>query len=598
MAKDINIKYTDKNFNNLRQNLIELSKTYFPDSYNDFSPTSPGMMFMEMSAYVGDILSFYQDSQLQETYLQYAKDPSNLYTMAYMLGYRPKVSCAATVPITITQRVQASGSTFDPNWNQALSISAGVQLETGNQKFYISDPINFTLSSSADPTDVTVYSISNGVPSEYLLSKKAHAQAGEIVTTSIVVGDLVKYYTFDIDDSNILGIIDITDSNGNEYFEVPYLAQNSIMEQGSYGSLTNPVPYPLNLSGTERRFVSRFKSSGKLQIQFGPGGGTDNDIDLVPRPDVTGAPGSAGVNRMKYAYDPSNFLYTTGYGISPANTTLTVRYLRGGGVESNVDANTLNTSTNVSSTATDTSYQGTLAFTNLVAATGGKDGDTIDELRQNTLRAFNEQGRLVTKEDFAYRALSMNPKYGVVAKAYVTTREAVSPANSTESDPLDVCLYVLSYNSIKKLITADDAIKENLKTYLSEYMILTDSLEIKDAYVINIGIKYDIIARPNFNSREVLFNCSEELKTYFNPDKWHINQPINLSSVYTLLDRVKGVQTVKNIKVESKVGTNYSSYDYDIEGATKENIIYPSLDPMIFEVKFPNQDIQGRITTL
>jgi len=598
MAQEINVKYTDKNFNNLRQQLIELSKNYFPDTYNDFTPTSPGMMFMEMAAYVGDILSFYQDSQLQETYLQYARDPGNLYTIAYMLGYRPKVSCAATVPITVTQRVQAVGSSYEPQWNQALAIEAGVELSTGNQKFYIDEPVNFTLSSSADPTDVTVYSISGDFPSEYLLSKKVQAQAGEVNTTKITVGDLVPFFTFEIDDNNILGIIDITDNFGNTWYEVPYLGQETVMTAGSYGSLTNPVAYPLNLTQTSRRFVTRFTSTGKLQVQFGPGSSSPSNEVLTPNPNIIGAKTSVGVSKMDVAYDPSNFLYSDAYGISPANSTLIVRYLTGGGIASNVEANTLTTANSVTATATDTSYLNTLSFNNEVPATGGKDGDTIEELRQNTMRAFNEQGRIVTREDFSYRALTMDPKHGVVAKTYVTTREAVSPANSNNSDPLDVCLYVLSYDANKKLVTAVDRIKENLKTYLSEYMILTDAVEIKDAYVINIGIKYDIIAQPNFNSREVLFNCTEALKDYFDIDKWQINQAINLSSIYTLLDRVKGVQTVKNLKVESKFGGGYATYDYDIEGATKNNIIYPSLDPMIFEVKFPNTDIEGRITTL
>jgi len=598
MAEEINIKYTDKNFKNLREQLIELSKNYFPDSYNDFTPTSPGMMFMEMAAYVGDILSFYQDSQLQETYLQYAQDPSNLYTLAYMLGYRPKVSCASTVPITVSQRVQATGASYIPKWDQALSINGGVQLESGNQKFYISEPINFRLSSSADPTDVSVFAISGDFPSEYILSKKVQAQAGQVITTSVAVGNLVKYFTFDIDDNSILGILDITDGSGNRWYEVPYLGQETVMLSGSYGAVTNPVPYPLGLSQTSRRFVSRFTSTGKLQVQFGPGSSATSNTAIVPNPDLIGAKTTLGVNKLDQAYDPSNFLYTDAYGISPSNTTLTVRYLKGGGISSNVEANTIGTATSVTATATDASYQNTLAFNNLVPATGGKDGDTVEELRQNTLRAFNEQGRIVTKEDFSYRALTLDPKHGVIAKSYVTTREAISPANNKYSDPLDVCLYVLSYDANKKLIKAETRIKENLKTYLSEYMILTDAVEIKDAYVINIGIKYDIITLPNYNSREVLFNCSEALKAYFNPDNWHINQPINLSIIYTLLDKIKGVQTVKNLKVEPKVSGDYGTYDYDVEGATKNNIIYPSLDPMVFEVKFPNKDIEGRITTL
>ena len=129
-------------------------------------------------------------------------------------------------------------------------------------------------------------------------------------------------------------------------------------------------------------------------------------------------------------------------------------------------------------------------------------------------------------------------------------------------------------------------------------MMLTDGLTIKDAFTINIGVKFDIIALPDSNSREVILECTSALKAHFSIDRWSINQPINISDIYTLLDKVKGVQTVQNIKIESISGGNYSEYDYDIEGAIKSNILYPSLDPMIFEVKFPDNDIKGRITTL
>jgi len=594
MAKDINIKYTNKDFNNLRGSLVELAKNYFPDSYNDFSPTSPGMMFVEMAAYVGDILSFYQDSQLQETYLQYAQDPANLYTLAYMMGYRPKVTTPSSVNIQITQRVQASSSLFVPDYDQALSISTNVQLETGNQKFIIEEPIDFKFSSSLDETQVEIYSLSGDDPSEYLLTKNVTATSGEIVTKTVNVGALTKFFTFDINDTNIIKILDITDSSNNEWYEVPYLGQATVLERGSG---TSNVKSTLAVTTKPRRFVSRFKSSGVLQVQFGPGDASVSSSTFLPNPTLVGN-SISGQSRLNHAYDPSNFTYSDSYGVAPANTTLTVRYLKGGGVSSNVSANTLTTATGVTATATDNTYAGTLSFNNPTAATGGRDGDTVEELRQNSLRSFNAQSRLVTREDFAFRALTMDAEYGVVAKAFVTTDEAISLARNNTPDPLKICLYVLSYDVQKKLVTASTAIKNNLKNYLSEYMMITDSVDIKDAYVINIGVNFDIITLPNYNSRDVLLECTNALKSYFAIENWAINQSINISAIYTLLDRVKGVQTVQNIKLLTKTGGNYSEYDYDIEGATKENIVYPSLDPMIFEVKYPNTDIQGRITTL
>lgn len=601
--KDISVKYTNTDFNNLRSQLIDLTKNYFPDSYNDFSVTSPGMMFMEMAAYVGDILSFYQDSQLQETFLQYAKDPGNLYSIAYMMGYRPKVSTSANAKITVTQRVQASGSDYLPDFKQAVAVAPNVTLESGNQKFRIEKGIDFRYSSSLDPTDISIFAIAGDYPSEYLLTKTVDAYAGEIVTTTVEVGALTKYFSFDINDSNIVKVESIVDSSNNSWTEVPFLGQSIKFNTSSLASSQGGTGYPnkaktiySNPSANTRRFVTRFKSSGILQVQFGSGDPSEISENLVPSPNLVSDPSVAST--IKTAYDPNNFLYTNSYGLAPTNTTLTVKYIKGGGVESNVPANTLTTATNVTTTATDTSFAGTLSFTNLEAATGGKDGDTVEELRENSLKAFPEQNRLVTKEDYEFRALTMDPEYGTISKAFVSTREALTGANDKTNDPLQICLYVLSYDNNKKITKATNTIKTSLSKYLQPYMLLTDSLDVKDAFVINLGIKYEIITRPNYNSRETLLQCTEELKSHFEIDKWKINQPINISTVYTLLDRVTGVQTVQNIEFVTKVGGNYSEFDYDVKGAIKSNILYPSMDPMIFEIKYPDNDIEGRITTL
>ena len=600
MAQDINIQYTDKNFSNLRGQLIELAKNYFPDSYNDFSPTSPGMMFIEMSAYVGDMLSFYQDSQLQETFLQYAQDPGNLYAMAYMMGYKPKLTTASTVNVEIKQRVAASGSNYLPDLDQAIVINENGTLSAGTQKFIIQERIDFAFSSSYDPTETVIYSVdSNGNPTEYELTKNTVAQSGEIVSENFTVGNASKFLTLAIDDSQIIGVLDITDSDGNTWTEVPFLGQDTVFTEAlNTGDNANEVPYLLTATKTANRFVTRFNSNGQLQIQFGSGMSTSNDDTFLPNPTNAGSGTNQGVRRTDYAYDPSNFLFSSAYGNSPSNTTLTVRYLRGGGIESNIGSNTLVGQQSIITSATDTTYLNTLSFNNPEPAVGGKDGDTVEEIRQNSLRSFNEQGRIVTKQDYAFRAMTLPTTLGSIAKAFVTTDADIPSSDTNVYNPLGVCLYVLAYDNSKKLVQAKAQLKNNLKKYIGQFKSLTDGCTIKDAFVINIGVKFEIVALPNYNSREVILKCTEALKEHFNIDRWAINQPINLSTIYTLLDRVKGVQTVQDIRIESKVGGNYSTFDYDIEGATKSNIVYPSLDPMIFEIKYPNNDIKGRVTTL
>jgi hypothetical protein len=608
MAEIRDIKYVAREFSDYRQELIEFAKNYFPDAYNDFSPTSPGMMFIEMAAYVGDILSFYQDTQLQETFLQYAKEPGNLYNMAYMMGYRPKVTNVAEVELEVSQNVGAIPSTNTPNWDQALVVDENVVVTAnsqGNAQFFIEDKIDFSFSSSYSPTDIVISQISNGIPSEFLLTKKVKAFSGTVKTLTQTYTGAEKFSTITIEDSNIIGILEITDNSNDDvttWYEVPFLGQDSVfIEEANVGTDVDKVPNSIKLQKVNKRFVTRFNSEGHLQIQFGAGTTGIDDVEFTPDPTNVGLGTLQGISTIDKAYDPSNFLYTKTYGLAPSNTTLTIKYLVGGGVEANVPANTLTTFSGTS-TATDTTYQNTLGFNNPQPARGGKDGDTVEEIRQNSLRSFAEQKRTVTLQDYTVRALSLNPKFGTVAKVFVTQDELNSTRSTTDSiidsNPLALSMYVLAYDNEKKLVTATNTLKNNLRTYMSYYMPLTDALNIKDAFVVNIGVNFDILVRPNYNSRDVLLACNNALQDFFDISKWNINQPVNISTIYSLLDRVTGVQTVSKIEIINKQGGNYSQYAYDIKGATRNNIVYPSYDTMIFELKYPNQDIKGRTTVL
>ena len=603
MAQDRDITYVNKDFGDFRSQLIEYAKNYFPDAYNDFSPTSPGMMFIEMAAYVGDVLSFYQDTQLQETYIQHAKNPANLYNLAYMMGYRPKITTVAEVDIEVSHVVGATGG--NPDWSQALQIPANTRLKStsaGQVNFFIEKPIDFLFSSSYDNTTVTVETLSAGNPSQFRLTKKAKAVSGEVKTSTQVIGSVEKFKTITIDDSNIVGVLSIQEgTTGPIWYEVPFLGQDTIFTDTTNNATdAGQVPYNLSLQKVPRRFVTRFTSTGQLQIQFGAGIAGQDDTIITPDPTNVGFGSNQGINRIDYAYDPSNFINSKAYGLAPSNTTLTITYITGGGVAANAPANTINTLVGFGDTVSGNTT--TLTFNNPEAATGGRDGDTVDELRENSLRAFNEQGRAVTLQDYTVRSLSMNPKYGTIAKVYAAQDQLTNPNSTTDSiidsNPLSLSLYTLAYDNNKKLIQATSTLKSNLKTYLSQYMILTDAINIKDAFVVNISISYDVILRPNYQGRDVLLACTNRLKDYFSISKWNINQPINISSLYTLLDQEKGVQTVQAIKIDNVVGGSYSQYAYDIAGATRHNIVYPSYDPCIFEIKFPDIDIKGRITTL
>jgi hypothetical protein len=619
VTKRKNIQYINRDFSEIRASLIDYARTYFPTTYNDFTPASPGMMFMEMAAYVGDVLSFYLDNQIQETYLQYARQTNNLYELAYMFGYKPNVTQVATTNIDFYQQVPSklSGSTYIPDFDYALFIPQNAVIQSSlntNTSFLVEDPIDFSVSSSGDPTEITVFSVVGNNPQYFLLKKTRKAISSEINTTTFAFGAPESFQTITINDERIVGILDIIDTDGNEWYEVDYLAQETI-----YNSIknTNPndpnlsqysgdTPYLLQLEQVQRRFITRFIDQTTLQLQFGSGTAADTDEEIIPNPDNVGLGLPFEKLKLTTAYSPSNFIFTKTYGISPSNTTLTIRYLVGGGVTANVPSNDLTNlvgvnvqflNSNLNPVTADTIFN-SLAVTNPEAADGGGDGDTIEELRQNTSANFATQLRNVTQDDYLVRALSMPAKYGVISKAYIEPTKAQSISAGESQSILD--LYVLSYNINKQLNIASPALKQNLTTYLSQYRMVNDSVNIRDAFIINIGVNFDIIVLPEFNNNQVLFECIEALKDYFAIDKWQINQPIILRDIYVLLDRVTGVQTVKNVEISNFVGTNlgYSQFAYDIKGATIGNVIYPSLDPSIFEVKYPNQDIQGRVVSL
>jgi hypothetical protein len=603
MAETRDIRYINRNFDDFKSQLVEYAKAYFPDAYNDFGPSSPGMMFIEMASYVGDVLSFYQDNQLQETFLQHAKNPANLYALAYMMGYKPKVTTVAEAELEVTQLVDAIGVDFKPNFDQAITVSENSTLKStsqGNQVFLLQDKVDFNFSSSYDPTDITVASLTNNEPSEFLLKKKAKAFSGKIKTRVEAFTTSNKFATVNITDTDIIGVVDITDSDGNIWYEVPFLGQDTIfLPEVNLGVEKAQAPNLMKLKKVARRFVTRFTSKGVLQVQFGAGISTEDDNEFLPDPTSIGYGTRQGTNRLDFAYDPSNFLFSKSYGLAPSNTTLTIRYIVGGGIEANAPANSITTIDAIGTTAVDSSKVASLTFNNPSPALGGRDGDSVQEIRENSMRSFAEQQRTVTLQDYTVRSLSLPAMFGSIAKVYVTQDSSTRSSETVLSDNrLALSLYVLALNNEGQLVTASRTLKENLKTYLSQFMMLTDAVDIKDAFVINIGLQFEIVALPNYQSKDVLLNCTEKLKEALGRDKLTINQPLNLSNLYTTLDRVKGVQTVKNISIVNKAGKKYSEFGYDITGATKDNVVYPSFDPCCFEIKFPNQDIEGRVTTL
>ena len=656
-----NFNYVGKDFATLKQNLIDFTKTYFPDSYSDFSEASPGSIFIEQAAAIGDMLSFYQDTQLKESILSYASEKKNVLALAQSMGYKPKLTSPAVTTLTIYQIVPSTGvgTLNKPDDRFYLKIKDGLQIDSNNGvTFRSTDIVDFSL---ADGREIDVYERDTNTqePSRYLITKKVKAiSATEKTTTVSFTTNDVDYPTATIVDSNIIAINSVVDEDNIKYYEVPYLAQETIfVEQpntsanSKLSEYSNTVPYILEVQKVPRRFSVKVNSDNSIDLQFGSGDVTMPDERILPNPKNVGLGLANSVNRLNQGIDPSNFLKTNTFGIAPTNTTLTIKYLVGGGVESNVNTGDLNRISRIefeedllSLSDTDlriyNDIKNTVAAENLEPAVGGRGAESIDEIRNNAIAMFGSQNRTVTRQDYIVRALSMPERYGSVAKVYVSSdgevdnnspssilanpkniaeftnlvdglktksktdiqKELIKYLNQKQSNvaennnPFAINMYVLGYDLNKNLTNLNLAVKQNLKTYLGEYRMITDAVNMINGFIINIGCDFEIICYSNFNKREVITNCLTQLKDYFNIDNWTFNKPINISEIELILANVEGVMSVPSVKISNLCGGdgNYSLNKYNIDEATKGKIVYPSLDPSIFEVKFPNKDIKGR----
>ena len=624
------IKYLNKDFGGFREDLIKYAKSYFPDTYNDFNESSPGMMFIEMASYVGDVLSYYVDDQLKESLIMHAEERANVVDLARALGYKTKPSIPSLAEMCVYQIVPATFSganNVSPDMRYAMEVAEGLICTTGDVEFITQDKVDFKASSSLNPTEITVYQIDDvtGEPTYYLLKKEVQAMAGKLETETFTFTDPKKYSKITLEPDNIVSIIDVKDTDTNNWREVQYLAQDNIFEDvinnwsadPSMSAYNYDAPYILKLRRTGRRFTTHVLPNNKTQLWFGAGISTQPDELIVPNPNNVGMGLPYGNTAQNYmngstfidvAFDPANTMFTRQYGEAPRDTTLTVKYIAGGGITSNVAARTIDTIVESSMwldedglpNSTVTAVKDSLAVINLKPAVGGRSAEKTEEIKYNALAHFASQNRAVTRQDYVARVYAMPAKYGSVAKVYLDKDETYWQQEvgiKEIKNPLAINMYTLAYDENKNYTPLTPLAKQNLQTYLSQYRMLTDAINIKTAHVINIGVDFSILPRPGYHNKDVLLRCIDKLRCIFNSDNWSINEPIILPKVATELDKVEGVQTVKNLRIFNLYDkeSGYSGNIYDIKGATREGVIYPSMDPSIFEVKYLDKDIKGRI---
>jgi len=641
------INYYNKDFSKIREDLFNYAKTYFPTTGNDFSPASPGTMFIEMTAYVGDLLSFYIDKQIQETYIQTATERENIIQIANMLGYTHKNITPAATQLSLYQLVPGTGSGAYPDLDYAMTIKANSLIGTsGGVTFRTLTDVNFAMTSSLGAS-ADLYQ-----DPYWLLKQKVMASAGSLITETFYFPQNTQPNpSIKINRTDVIEIMDVVDSRGYVWYEVPYLAQQTILQLNEnnasmynvFSAFERETPYLLNYILTNKKFVKKVNVDNTTELMFGSGVAIDADSILFANQETinSGFETTAVNNR---ALDPTNFLYMKANGEVPSDVTLTVRYYAGGGFQSNVSAGSITelqsiqlgemNSTGLNSGIL-TFVQNSITATNEEPAQGGREAESDEEIRQNAMAYFNAQNRCVTAQDYMIRTLALPQKLGSIAKVFAirddqihsstpivntytptqppagggraidteignsTPTTAVLPTPPSTDNPMAINLYCLAYDSAKNFVKVNAATKYNLTQYLGFYRMLGDSLNLMDAYIINIGVDFSIVVLKNYNQNEVLLRCILALKDYFNNDNMQINKPIIMSEIYNLISLVNGVQSVPSVKVTNKVGGNYSnaSYEGGITAAFSPDggIIYPAADASIFEIKFPNQDITGRV---
>ncbi len=611
----IDIRYLNRDFQSIQDQLINFAEAYYPNTFRDFSEGSIGLMYIDMASYVGDVLSFYTDVQFKEGFIQFAEEEQNVVSLAKELGYRPSVTNPATSTLDVFATVPARevSGTVQPDFRFVPVIEENMVVASSSQpgiEFRTVEEVNFEVDTPDSPLEVDIIekNPNTGKPSKYLLTKQVQAVAGTIKTTTFSFDDPEAYPTRTIQDENVIEILSVTDSQGNEWKEVPYLAQDRVFEEyrntesvdQRLSQYNEEAPFLLTLERQSKRFTAQTQQDERTYLQFGSGVSTDREEELVPNPLNVGNSEVSSGKQLERSLDPKNFLSVDSYGEVPFETILEVEYVSGGGVDSNVPIDDLTeistidfnlenvTVANSDAEETLQNIQDSVRVTNPVPATGGGPGESTEEIRQNAQAFFAAQNRAVTKEDYVTRVLSMPSKYGSVAKAMVRSDDSEFSVN----------IYVLGWNDKRHLVPVNEAIKKNISNFLKKYRMLTDGVTISDGFVVNVGIEAEVSVSRSSSKRKAKFSIIESLEETFAPETRNFNEPIVKGQIISQLNSLDLVQNVQNLSFENKIDPDegYSGNKYDLEYAERKGVIYPSQDPSVFTVRYPKKDIKVRIT--
>lgn len=594
-----NIKYTSRDFKQIQTDLKNYLAQQFPD-YGNFTEQSSSKILLDAVAWVGDIVNFYQDQSFKELFLDTAKDPKNIIQLAKTLGYKytGKKGSIVDVNFYITVPFINNNGRIEPDTRFYLTIRSGTIIKSNTtplQYFQTIQNCNFNDYDDIQIAERVDDEDPDSAPTKYALTKKVKCITGQTKIEIINVGDYTPFLEIELGEKDVLSIVSLTDTSNNVYYEVDYLAQDqnfTITENSATGEL-DQVPYIVNLQNIPYRFERHVDENGLSKLVFGTGSQSTDDDTLVPNPYQYIMSGTAYQGNV---IDVNNFLGTRTLGITPTNTALAITYLHGGGVLSNVPANSIVTvhellydwPTN-DVLADKAVVLSSLECNNILPAQGGKDAPTTNEIKYYASANFLSQKRAVTLTDYISLIYTMPEQFGVIYRAYAEA--------STGSDN-SINVFVLSQNDFGELTFAYDTLKENLKLYLSKYRMLNDTLYIQDGNILNIQIKFNIVISNQFNKPQVLFECINAIKDKYKNSNMDFNRPIIIGEIHNIIYDIPGVISLSDLKIINVVGTisgkTYSEIEWNIDNNTKSGILYSS-PKHIFEIKYPDSDIIGQI---
>lgn len=595
------VRYLGLGYSDFVEDQRKWAEIYFKENAKDLdNKANSGRMMIDLNAYIGDVLSYYMEDRFRNSNLVTANNVSSIVDMGESLGFKFQGPTAArdVQPFYLeVPAVTGSSGNHIPDMRYAI-IFKNVQLQnTNGVVFEVLEDVDFSQVNISSSLNVKVSERnSSGVPTHFVLKTTAPVMAGKTVTETFTLGDYEPLREIKLANKNVLQIVSVKDSDNEEWEEVEYLVQDVIFQGVKNVAIDSEhVPYSLKIKSVPKRFISRTDPrTGLTKMIFGNGKSSDIGVDVVPDPALIAIDLKGKKSFAPSSVDPQDFLKSRNLGLAPYNTTLTVKVRVGGGKITNTAVNSLNsiisrdtdfTSSGLSVAEVNRTL-GSFTTRNLTPIQGGEDAPTIPELKAMISANFAAQNRVNTKEDYISRIMSLPSIFGKVFRVF-----PVSNANSKTG----VQVYTLAKNAQNEIIVCPETMKKNIKTYLSLFTRMGQGIDLLDGKVINIGLEYTLVVMPGYNKSQVKIATLLKVKDYFNKDNWQLRQPINLDDIRCLIKDTEGVVSISDLKIVNKSniqnGLTYSETVYDINGNTRNNIIFCPPNA-IFEVRYLDSDIK------